>query len=94
MSVVPQFFVHWPEADGIDSAFVDIAGGGVETVRSGNWAVSADPPGFSFALGRSGKPKVWDGSSWSQRQGKVWNGSSWVSSKMNGDTVGGWITSK
>jgi hypothetical protein len=94
LAATPQFFMHWPQADGIGSTFHDIAGGGVETIRSGNWDVSADPPGFSFALGRSGKPKVWSGSSWVQRQSKVWNGSSWVSSKMNGGTASGWISSK
>lgn len=94
MAATPAFYTHWPQANGIGSPFHDIAGGGVETIRSGNWDVSADPPGFSFALGRSGKPKLWDGSSWIQRQAKVWNGSIWVPAEMNGATSGGWIASK
>lgn len=94
MAASPEFFVHWPQADGIGSPFHDIAGGGVETIRSGNWDVSADPPGFSFALGRSGKPKTWDGTSWVQHVPKVWNGTGWSTAKLNGATVGGWITSK
>lgn len=94
LAASPQFFTHWPQADGIGSAFHDIAGGGVETVRSGNWAVSADPSSFNFALGRSGKPKVWNGSSWVQHTAKVWDGSGWNSSKLNGDSAGTWIASK
>lgn len=93
LAASPQFFVHWPEADGLGT-FHDIAGGGVETIRSGNWALSADPPGFSFALGRSGKPKVWDGAGWAEHSPKVWNGSAWIPGKLNGATVSGWITSK
>lgn len=94
LALTPQFFMHWPQADGIGSAFHDIAGGGVETIRTGNWDVSADPPGYSFALGRSGKPKVWNGTSWVTHQSKTYNGTSWVPSKMNGTTGSGWITSK
>jgi len=94
LAATPQFFAHWPQADGVPSTFSEIAGGGVETVRSGNWAVSADPPSFNFALGRSGKPKVWDGSAWVQHTAKVYSGSTWDPHKMNGATAGGWITSK
>lgn len=94
MAASPAFFVHWPQANGIGSPFHDIAGGGVETIRTGNWDVSADPPGYSFALGRSGKPKIWDGASWTQHPPKVWNGSGWSVSKLSGATAGGWITSK
>jgi hypothetical protein len=94
LAASPQFFAHWPQADGVGSTFHDIAGDGVETVRSGNWAVSTDPPSFSFALGRSGKPKVWNGSAWVQHSAKVYSGSTWDPHKMNGATVGGWITSK
>jgi hypothetical protein len=94
LAATPKFFAHWPQAAGIGSTFHDLAGGGVETIRSGNWDVSADPPNFSFSLGRSGKPKVWDGSAWGQHQGKTWNGSTWVPHAIDGATVGGWITSK
>ncbi len=94
LAAAPQFFAHWPQADGVGSPFHDIAGGGVETVRSGNWAVSADPPGFNFALGRSGKPKVWNGSTWVQHTAKVYSGSTWDSHKMNGAVSGSWITSR
>lgn len=94
MSASPQFFMHWPEAAGVSGAFEDIAGGGVETIRTGNWAVSADPPNYNFSLGPSGKPKVWDGSSWVQRQTKTYNGTIWVPAKMAGATVTGWVTSR
>jgi hypothetical protein len=94
LSASPQFFAHWPQAAGIGSPFADIAGGGVETVRTGNWDVSTDPPGFDFSLGRSGKPKVWNGSSWVQHQAKSYDGSLWVPSKMNGVSGSGWIMSK
>lgn len=94
MSATPDFFVHWPLAEGLGSPFVDIAGGGVETIRSGTWNMTTDPPGFDFSLGRSGEPKVWDGASWEKHQPKVWNGTLWVPSAMNGATAGGWVTSK
>jgi hypothetical protein len=90
----PQFFVHWPESIGLGSPFQDIAGGGIESIRSGSWSMSSDPPGFDFNLGRSGKPKIWNGSSWNQHQAKSWNGSLWASSNMNGATAEGWVTSK
>lgn len=92
LASAPQFFAHWPAGDGIGSPFQDIAGGGAETVRTGNWDTSADPTAFDFTLGRSGKPKVWDGSAWTQYSSKVWDGSSWLDHKMNGATSGGWIT--
>jgi len=44
--------------------------------------------------GRSGKPKVWNGSTWSQHQAKVWNGSTWVNARMNGHNGTEWITAK
>lgn len=44
--------------------------------------------------GRSGKPKVWNGSSWVQRQAKIWNGSAWVNAKMNSFDGTDWITAK
>lgn len=94
IAATPQFFAHWPEAVGLGSPFQDIAGGGVESIRSGSWTISADPPGFDFSLGRSGQPKIWNGTSWNQHETKAWNGTSWISSEMNGATSEGWITSK
>lgn len=44
--------------------------------------------------GRSGKPKVWDGSTWSPRQAKLWNGSSWDNVTISGYDGGQWTTSK
>lgn len=44
--------------------------------------------------GRSGKPKVWNGSSWSSRQAKVWNGSSWGNAQMQGYNGTDWIAAK
>lgn len=94
LAASPQFFVHWPEAAGISSPFADIAGGGVETIRTGTWSASADPPGFNFSLGRSGKPKTWNGSTWVQHDAKVWTGSSWVSHKMLGHNGTDFVVSK
>jgi hypothetical protein len=94
MSAFPGFFVHWPLAEGLGSPFVDIAGGGVESIRSGSWDMTADPPGFDFSLGRSGRPKVWSGSVWDRHQAKSWSGSMWVPSEMSGATAEGWIASK
>lgn len=84
LAASPQFFVHFPLAAGLDDPFVDLAGGGVETIRSGPWTMSADPPSFDFSLGRSGKPNVWDGTSWNAHNAKVWDGSSWTSHPMAG----------
>lgn len=44
--------------------------------------------------GRSGKSKVWNGSTWAQHQAKVWNGSTWVNAKIKGHDGTDWITSK
>lgn len=44
--------------------------------------------------GRSGKPKVWNGSSWVARQAKVWNGSSWENSSMAGYDGTDWVASR
>ena len=44
--------------------------------------------------GRSGKPKVWTGSAWTQRQAKNYDGSSWDLCKMSGATGDGWVESK
>lgn len=84
LAASPQFFVHFPEAAGIGSPFLDLAGSGEETIRTGSWSVSDDPVGFDFSLGRSGKPKTWSGATWEQHQAKVWNGTSWVPHSMAG----------
>lgn len=94
MSMNPQFFMHWPEAAGISSPFEDLAGGGVETIRTGNWATSSDPPGYDFSLGPSGKPKIWDGSSWVQHSIRSFNGTDWIPSKIAGGTATGWTVSR
>lgn len=94
MSLTPQFFVHFPQAEGIGSPFMDLAGGGVETIRTGTWTASADPPGFDFSLGRTGKPKVWNGSSWVAHPAKVWNGSSWDIFPMSGYDGSEFVVSK
>lgn len=51
---------------------------------------AADP----IVAGRSGKAKVWDGSSWVQHPAKVWNGSSWVPAKLKTHNGTDWITAK
>lgn len=97
----PLFFVHWPEADGAAGPFQDLARdpdgdlyGGIETIRSGTWGASDDPPGFNFALGRSGKPKRWNGSSWAQHSAKVWTGSAWETHPMAGHNGTEFIVAK
>lgn len=44
--------------------------------------------------GRSGKPKVWDGLSWSKYQAKIWNGSAWVPASMAGYDGTQWVVSR
>jgi hypothetical protein len=97
----PLFFVHWPEISGVSGPFTDLARdsdgdlyGGVETFRSGIWTSSDDPPEFDFSLCRSGKPKIWNGSSWIPHPGKVWTGSSWVNNPIKGYDGSSFITSK
>lgn len=96
MAANPQFFVHWPSASGISTPFTDIAGGGVETIRTGVWDVSADPPSYNFSLApaRSGFAKVWNGTSWVPHQGKTWNGTAWVNHPIKGYDGANWITAK
>jgi len=42
-------------------------------------------------VGRSGEPKVWDGSSWDKHPAKVWDGSSWNDKTMLGYDGADWI---
>jgi hypothetical protein len=44
--------------------------------------------------GRSGKPKIWNGTTWTARQAKVWNGSSWQNARISGHNGIDWITTK
>lgn len=44
--------------------------------------------------GRSGKPKVWNGTAWVPRQAKVWDGDSWNNSEMAAYDGTGFIKSK
>lgn len=101
LAASPLFFAHWPEADGAAGPFQDLARdpggdlyGGVETIRSGTWTASDDPPGFDFSLGRSGKPKVWGGSAWGAHPAKVWTGSAWVTHPMAGHDGSNFVLSK
>lgn len=94
LALTPQFFVHWPAAIDLGDDFVDLAGGGIETIRTGSWSLSSDPPSYVFSLGRSGKPKTWGGSSWDAHPAKVWTGSSWVQHPMLGHDGTGFIASK
>jgi hypothetical protein len=96
MSANPQFFVQWPESEGIASPFEDLAGGGVELIRTGTWATSADPPGYDFSLiqARTGKPKIWSGSAWESKPAKSYNGTIWSPHSMNGYDGTEWVASK
>lgn len=44
--------------------------------------------------GRTGKPKVWNGTGWNSHLAKVWNGTSWVPHKMAGYNGTDWVYSK
>lgn len=44
--------------------------------------------------GRSGKPKVWNGTAWVQHAVKVWNGSSWELASMSGYDGTEWVASR
>ena len=44
--------------------------------------------------GRSGKPKVWNGTSWAAKPAKFWDGSAWVTKPMLGFDGTDWIPSK
>ena len=94
MDASPDFFVHWPEADGIVSSFEDLGGGGLETIRTGSWANVVDPPGFDFSLERSGKPKIWTGTDWVQYPVKTFQDDAWVLNKILGHDGIQWVTSK
>lgn len=96
LAQAPVFFCHWPSSMTLSDPFVDLAGGGeeIDGSRLGTWSLSADPPGFNFSLGRSGKPKVYNGSSWDQHQAKVWNGTTWVNHPMKGYNGSSFVASK
>lgn len=44
--------------------------------------------------GRSGKPKVWNGTAWVAHPAKVWSGTAWVTHAMKGYNGTDWIPSK
>lgn len=92
----PNFFAHFPSSAGIGSAFQDIAGGGVETIRGGSWSSSADPPNFNFSLpsARTGRVKRWNGSSWNSYLMKRWNGSGWDIHPVKGYDGSSWVLGK
>lgn len=96
LNLSPGFFAHWPQVAGISAPFVDLAGGGVEdgSKRLGSWTASADPPGYDFSLGRSGKVKRWNGTSWDQHPVKRWNGTSWEIHPIKGYNGTDFIASK
>jgi hypothetical protein len=96
LAASPQFFVHFPFAAGIGSAFSDLAGGGSEIIRSGSWSASADPTNFDFVLtpSRTGKVKRWNGTTWDSHPVKVWNGTSWDTHMIKGYDGSSWVTGK
>lgn len=94
LAASPQFFVHFPEAAGVGDPFSDIAGGGIEIIHTGDWTATADPPGYVFSLGRSGKPKVWNGTDWAEHPAKVWDGTSWNVHPVKGYNGTEFIASK
>ncbi len=94
LAASPVFFTHFPESAGIGSPFADLAGGGVETIRTGTWSASSDPDGYVFSSSRSGKVKRWNGSSWVQHPVKRWNGSTWVTHPIKGYDGSSFVTAK
>lgn len=66
-----------------------IFSGTLSDVEVATWMNTDVVPG-----GRSGKPKIWSGTSWDQRQGKYWNGSAWVSVSMLGHDGSDFVISK
>lgn len=44
--------------------------------------------------GRSGRPRVWNGTEWAEYPAKVWNGTEWVEKPMKGWNGATWIDSK
>lgn len=44
--------------------------------------------------GRSGKPKIWDGSAWGKHQAKVWDGAGWVAAPISGHDGTDWVVSQ
>jgi hypothetical protein len=49
---------------------------------------------LGIAPARTGRPKVWNGSSWVSKPAKVWNGSAWVEKPMFGSNGTSFIESK
>lgn len=94
LAASPLFFTHFPESAGIGSPFADLAGGGVETIRTGSWTASDDPDGYVFSSTRSGKVKRWNGSGWDQHPVKRWNGSAWVTYPIKGYDGSSFVTAK
>lgn len=43
---------------------------------------------------RSGRPKVWNGTSWESHDAKIWNGTSWEIHKAKGYSASTWVESK
>ncbi len=60
-----------------------VAAGVVQTFRLGG-----GPPA------RSGRPKVWDGTSWTRHDAKVWDGTQWIPHAMKGYDGSDWLDSK
>lgn len=92
LAASPDFFLHWPEADGV--VFDELVGGGevVPGTLTGAWSVTPDPPGYDFSLApaRAGRIKI-DGVAYPT---KVWNGSAWVEHPVKGYNGTDWVLSK
>lgn len=63
----------------------DIAGVAIGMVQT--FATSTAPV-------RTGKPKVWNGASWTVHPAKTWNGSAWVEHPASGYNGSSWVKSK
>ena len=67
---------------------------------SGTWAASVwafsfvDDGGGGEDPIRSGRPKVWNGTTWQAYTARVWNGAEWVSYAAKGYNGSEWIASK
>lgn len=92
---LPWLSGYAPAMDGMNSA-ANLAVSGVR-ILSGTLSNSEVVTLMNTPIvppGRSGKPKVWNGSSWAAHQAKVWNGSAWVAASMSGYDGTDWVASR
>lgn len=76
---------------GGETVTADVSSAGVAYAVAIPPAAPVDPP----PTGRTGKPKVWDGTAWVSRSAKVWDGAAWVTRSYKvWDSASGWVVAK